>query len=83
MDVWVITDSIGDVLEVFDSKEGAVNYLISCLKESAMDDNEKWKNFINFYDLCMFEDDDLAVHLSDGYIIYAEKKEVIKQKYTL
>lgn len=83
MDVWVITDSIGDVLEVFDSKEGAVNYLISRLKESAMDDNEKWKNFIDFYDLYMFEDDDLAVHLSDGYIIYAEKKTVIKQKYTL
>jgi hypothetical protein len=83
MDVWVISDSRGDVLEVFDSKEGAVNYLIGCLKETAMDDNEKWKNFINFYDSYMLEDDDLAVHLSDGYIIYAEKKTVIKQKYIL
>lgn len=83
MDVWIISDSRGDVLEVFDSKEGAVNYLIGCLKDTTMDDKEKWKNFINFYDLYMFEDNDLAVQLSDGYVVYSEKKTVIKQKYTL
>lgn len=83
MNVWIVSDRKGNILKVFDSKEGAVNYLISCIKEAAMDDSEKWKHFINFYDLYMLEDDDLVVQLSDGDRIYAEKKEVIKQLYTL
>lgn len=85
MSVWIVTNNWGEVLEVFESRDGAVSYLISRLKEAAIDDDKKWKNFINFYDLYMLEDEDkdLSVRLSEEYIIYAEKKEVIKVKYTL
>lgn len=83
MNVWIVSDERYNILKVFDSKEGAVNYLISCIKEAAMDDSEKWKRFINFYDLSMLDDNELEIHLSDGVRIYAEKKEVIKQLYTL
>ena len=85
MSVWIVTNNWGDVLEVFESKEGAVSYLISRLKEAAIDDSKKWKNFIEFYDLYMLEDEDkdLAIRLSEECEIYAEKKEVMKTKYTL
>ena len=81
--VWVVSDSQNNILGVFDNSEGTVNFLISCIKEAKMPDEEKWRTFINFYDLAQFTDDDFAVNLSNDYIVYAKKYEVEKSRYTL
>lgn len=74
MDCWVISDNNGNVFDVYKIKEAAMCQLIHKIAEDKMPDSEKWTAFKDMYDYAIIADDEMSVELSDGRIIYAEKR---------
>ena len=74
MECWVMSDNNGNVFDVYKSKEAAMCQLIHKIAEDEMPDSEKWKAFKDMYDYSVIADDEMTVELSDGRIIYAEKR---------
>ena len=75
MECWVISDNMGNVFDVYKTKEAAMCQLIHKIAEDEMPDSEKWVAFKNMYDYSVIADGEISVELSDGCIIYAEKRE--------
>ena len=77
MECWVISDSNGNVFDVYKTKEAAMCYLINRIAEDKMSDSEKWAAFKDMYDFAVIADGELSVKLSNDheeYILYAEKR---------
>ena len=76
MECWVISDSNGNVFDVYKTKEAAMCQLINKIAEDKMPDSEKWAVFKGMYDYSIIADDEMTVELSDGNIVYAEKRKI-------
>ena len=74
MECWVISDNDGNVFDVYKTKEAAMCQLIHKIAEDEMPDSEKWLAFKEMYDYSVITDDEMSVELSDGIIIYAERR---------
>jgi hypothetical protein len=74
MECWVISDNDGNVFDVYKTKEAAMCYLINRIAGDDMSDSEKWAAFKEMYDFAIIADDEMSVELSDGIIVYAEKR---------
>lgn len=74
MECWVISDNNGNVFDVYKSKETAMCQLIHKIAEDKMPDSEKWIAFKDMYDYVIITDGEMSVELSDGRVIYAEKR---------
>lgn len=76
MDGWVISDNKGNVFDVYRTKEAAMCQLIHKIAEDKMPDSKKWAAFKEMYDYSIIADDEMTVELSDGNIVYAEKRKI-------
>lgn len=74
MECWVISDSRGNVFDVYKTKEAAMCYLINRIAEDKMSDSEKWAAFKDMYDYAVIADEEISVKLSNDHIVYAEKR---------
>lgn len=74
MECWVISDSNGNVFDVYKTKEAAICHLINKIEEEEMSDSEKWVVFKDMYDYAIFADGEIGVKLSNNYIVYADKR---------
>ena len=74
MECWVISNNNGNVFDVYKTKEAAMCQLIHRIAEDEMPDSEKWLAFKEMYDHAIIADDEMSVELSDGWIVYAEKR---------
>lgn len=74
MECWVISDSHGNVFDVYKTKEAAMCYLINRIAEDKMSDSEKWAAFKDMYDYAVIADEEISVKLSNDHIVYAEKR---------
>jgi len=74
MECWVISDSYGNVFDVYKTKEAAMCYLINRIAEDKMSDSEKWEAFKDMYDFAIIADEEISVKLSNDHIVYAEKR---------
>ena len=76
MNGWVISDSNGNVFDVYKTKEAAMCHLIHRIAEDKMPDSEKWATFKDMYDYSIIADEEISVKLSNDYTVYAEKCKV-------
>ena len=75
MDCWVISDSFGDVFDVYKTKEAAMHHLINKIAEDKMSDSEKWVAFKNMYNDAIITDSGMSAKLSNDHRFYAEKRD--------